>query len=89
MPSERSEQVRKYDNIRELAMDAETQSMEMPAEYMFKQVPHYDDLPDPVAEVLRLMDTHGIARNASITPCARAASNAGLPVGVGTVIRPA
>jgi hypothetical protein len=61
MPSERSEQVRKYDNIRELAMDAETQSMEMPAEYMFKQVPHYDDLPDPVAEVLRLMDTHGIA----------------------------
>ena len=61
MPSERSEQIRKYDNIRELAMDAETQSMEMPAEYMFKQVPHYDDLPDPVAEVLRLMDTHGIA----------------------------
>ena len=61
MPSERAEQTRKYDNIRELAMDAETQSMEMPAEYMFKQVPHYDDLPDPVAEVLRLMDTHGIA----------------------------
>ena len=61
MPSEREVQVRKYDSIRELAMDAATQTMEMPAEYMFKEVPHYDDLPDPVAEVLRLMDTHGIA----------------------------
>ena len=61
MPSEREVQVRKYDYIRDLAMDDGTQSMEMPAEYMFKDVPHYDDLPDPVAEVLRLMDTHGIA----------------------------
>ena len=61
MPSEREVQVRKYDYIRDLAMDDGTQSMEMPAEYMFKDVPHYDDLPDPVAEVLRLMDAHGIA----------------------------
>ena len=61
MPSEREVQIRKYDYIRELAMDDATRSMEMPAEYMFKDVPHYDELPDPVAEVLRLMDHHGIS----------------------------
>jgi predicted TIM-barrel fold metal-dependent hydrolase len=34
--------------------------MEMPAEYMFKDVPKYEELSDPVAEVLALMDEHGI-----------------------------
>ena len=41
-------------------MDAESQTMEMPAEYMFKGVPHYEELSDPVAEVLSLMDKHNI-----------------------------
>jgi predicted TIM-barrel fold metal-dependent hydrolase len=41
-------------------MDDESQSMEMPAEYMFKGVPKYEELSDPVAEVLAQMDEHGI-----------------------------
>jgi uncharacterized protein len=60
MPSPRAEQAKKYDTIRRISNDAETKGMEMPAEYMFKGVPHYDDLDDPVAEVLGLMDKHGI-----------------------------
>jgi len=60
MPAPRAEQAKKYDHIRAIANDAETQSMEMPAQYMFKDVPHYDELDDSVVEVLRLMDKHNI-----------------------------
>jgi predicted TIM-barrel fold metal-dependent hydrolase len=60
MPARREEQAKKYDFIRKITHDHETQSMEMPAQYMFKDVPHYDELDDPVEEVLRLMDTHNI-----------------------------
>jgi uncharacterized protein len=35
--------------------------MEFPAEYMFKGVPTYEQLDDPVAQVLAEMDRHGIA----------------------------
>ena len=35
---------------------------EFPVEYMFKDVPHVDDVPDPVGATLALMDHHGIER---------------------------
>jgi len=62
MPARREEQAKKYDFIRSIAHDSETQSMEMPAQYMFKGVPHYDELDEPVDEVLRLMDKHNITK---------------------------
>ena len=40
----------------------ESKDYEFPAEYMFKDVPHTDDGPDPVGATLRLMDHHGIDR---------------------------
>ena len=38
--------------------------MEMPAEYMFKEVPHYEDdeVEDPIQVVLAGMETHGITK---------------------------
>jgi len=62
MPSPRDQQAKKYDYIRAIANDRESQEMEMPAEYMFKGVPKYESLDDPVALVLALMDHHGIER---------------------------
>jgi predicted TIM-barrel fold metal-dependent hydrolase len=61
MPAPRHEKRQVYENIRKQSLDRETQSMEMPAEYMFKGVPKYEELDDPVAQVLSLMDEHGIA----------------------------
>ena len=40
----------------------ESKDYEMPAGYMFKDVPHLDGEPDPVAAVLTLMDRHGIEK---------------------------
>lgn len=40
----------------------ESREHEFPAQYMFKDVPHIDGGPDPVATTLRLMDQHGIER---------------------------
>jgi predicted TIM-barrel fold metal-dependent hydrolase len=60
MPAPRAEKKKVYDTIRKQTMDDESQSMEMPAEYMFKGVPKYEELSDPVAEVLAQMDEHGI-----------------------------
>jgi predicted TIM-barrel fold metal-dependent hydrolase len=60
MPAPRKEKARVYDYIRKQSLDTETQSMEMPAEYMFKGVPKYEELSDPVAEVLDQMDQYGI-----------------------------
>ena len=39
MPDTREKQRAKYDRIRKLAGDEETQGMAMPAQYMFKDVP--------------------------------------------------
>lgn len=62
MPDTRDRQAAKYDRIRSLANDVETKSMEMPAEYMFKDVPKYadGDVEDPVEVVLAQMERHGI-----------------------------
>ena len=62
LPAERAKQAKKYDYIRAQAMDTETQSMEMPAEYMFKGVPAYEQVDDPVQVALGEMDKHGITR---------------------------
>jgi predicted TIM-barrel fold metal-dependent hydrolase len=62
MPSPRVQQAKKYDYIRAIANDRESQEMEMPAEYMFKGVPKYEEIDDPVALVLDLMDRHGIEK---------------------------
>jgi predicted TIM-barrel fold metal-dependent hydrolase len=40
----------------------ESKDYEMPAGYMFKDVPHLDDVADPVAATLHLMDRYGIER---------------------------
>jgi predicted TIM-barrel fold metal-dependent hydrolase len=53
---------RHYDFIRAMVKDAESEEMEFPAEYMFKQVPN--DLPegaDPVEVTLGEMDSCGVA----------------------------
>ncbi len=60
-PAPRAEQAKKFDFIRSISHDAETKAMEFPAQYMFKDKPQYEELDDPVAEVLALMDKHGIA----------------------------
>ena len=64
MPDTRARQAAKYQNIRDLSHDRETKSMEMPAEYMFKGVPHYEDdeVDDPIQVVLAGMETHGITK---------------------------
>jgi uncharacterized protein len=51
----------KYDSLRDLTKDPESQRMDMPAEYMFKEVPdHLEQEQDPVAVTLGAMDKHGI-----------------------------
>jgi uncharacterized protein len=62
MPDVRAAKAKVYDWIRKMALDAETQSMEMPAEYMFKDVPTYDEIDDPVELVLAEMQRFGISR---------------------------
>ena len=59
-PAPRAEQAKKFDFIRAISNDKETQEMEFPAQYMFKDKPVYEELDDPVAETLQLMDKHGI-----------------------------
>jgi hypothetical protein len=62
LPAPRAEKAGQYDFIRRQTMDAESRTMEMPAQYMFKDVPTYEELPDPVDEVLGLMEKHNIVR---------------------------
>jgi len=64
MPDTRARQAAKYESIRKLSLDTETKSMEMPAEYMFKGVPHYEEaeVDDPVEVVLGEMEKHGITK---------------------------
>lgn len=50
-----------YASLRALAKDEDSQRMEFPAEYMFKDVPnHLEQEQDPVAVTLATMDKHGI-----------------------------
>ena len=61
-PTSREQQRKAYDFIRRQAMDAETQDMEFPAEYMFKGVPHYEQVDDPLHMLVSLMDHFGISK---------------------------
>jgi predicted TIM-barrel fold metal-dependent hydrolase len=61
-PQPRKDQAKQYDFIRRQAMDAETQDMEFPAQYMFKGVPHYEQVDDPVEMLVAMMDKHGITK---------------------------
>ncbi len=52
---------RHYDYLRKTLHDAESATMEFPAEYMFKQVPnHLDEGQDPVEVTLAAMDRCGV-----------------------------
>ncbi len=63
MPDTRTRQSAKYDTIRRGSLDKETQGMEMPAQYMFKGVPTFEDdeVEDPVEVVLAAMARHNIS----------------------------
>jgi uncharacterized protein len=50
-----------YESLRALAKDEESQRMEFPAEYMFKDVPnHLEDEEDPLEVTLAAMDKNGV-----------------------------
>jgi len=61
-PDVREAKAKVYDYIRKASLDSETQSMEMPAQYMFKDIPTYDDIDDPLELVLAEMERFGIGR---------------------------
>src|SRR6478735_5493796 len=61
-PDVAAEKAKVYDWIRKASLDKETQSMEMPAQYMFKDIPHYDEIDDPLEFVLTEMERFGITR---------------------------
>ena len=61
-PDVAAEKAKVYAYIRRAARDAETQTMEMPAGYMFKDIPHYDEIDDPLEFTLAEMDRFGISR---------------------------
>src|SRR3954467_13415667 len=52
----------RYDSLRAMTKDAESATMEFPAEYMFKAVPnHLPEGADPVAVTMGEMDECGVA----------------------------
>ena len=51
-----------YDFIRKQTHDADSQEWEFPAQYMFKGVPHYEHVDDPVEMLVAKMDQHGIGK---------------------------
>ena len=61
-PDVREAKAKVYDYIRKASLDKETQTMEMPAGYMFKDIPTYDEIDDPLELVLAEMERFGITR---------------------------
>src|SRR5215207_7403435 len=61
-PDVREAKAKVYDYIRRASLDPETQTMEMPAQYMFKDVPTYDQIDDPLELTLAEMGRFGITR---------------------------
>ena len=61
-PDTKAAKAKIYDYIRKASLDQETQSMEMPAAYMFKDLPSYDEIDDPLELTLAEMDRFGISR---------------------------
>ncbi len=57
------DQARWYDFLKTQLLDRESrEDFEFPAEYMFHDVPHLEQLDDPVHFLLQQMDHHGIAK---------------------------
>ncbi len=61
-PAPREEQAKHYDFIRKQTHDADSQEWEFPAQYMFKGVPHYDRVDDPVEMLVAKMNELGIRK---------------------------
>ena len=61
-PAPREEQAKHYDFIRKQTHDSDSQEWEFPAQYMFKGVPHYDRVDDPVEMLMEKMNQHGITK---------------------------
>lgn len=61
-PDVKEAKAKVYDYIRKASLDRETQSMEMPAGYMFKDIPSYDQIDDPLELTLAEMERFGISR---------------------------
>ena len=61
-PDVKEAKAKVYDYIRKASLDQETQSMEMPAGYMFKDIPSYDEIDDPLELTLAEMERFGITR---------------------------
>lgn len=61
-PDVKEAKAKVYDYIRKASLDSETQTMEMPAQYMFKDIPSYDEIDDPLELTLAEMDRFGISR---------------------------
>ena len=61
-PNVAEEKAKVYEYIRRASLDKETQTMEMPAQYMFKDVPHYENIEDPLEFVLAEMERFNITR---------------------------
>ncbi len=61
MPFPRDEAKRKYAFLDQQLRDAASREMEMPAEYMFKDVPRYEELDNPVELLVGELDRFGIA----------------------------
>ncbi len=61
-PVAREEQAKHYDFIRKQTHDADSQEWEFPAQYMFKGVPHYERVDDPVEMLMAKMKQHGITK---------------------------
>ena len=64
-PDVKEAKAKVYDYIRRASLDKETQTMEMPAQYMFKDIPdeigEADNRLDSIAETVAQMDAHNIA----------------------------
>jgi len=61
-PQPRDDAAKQYDFIRKQTHDRDSDEWEFPAQYMFKGVPKYDRVDDPVEMLVAKMDQHGIRR---------------------------
>ena len=63
IPFPESEAVKKYEFLKSQLRDEGSKSMKMPAEYMFKGVPRYDEIDDPVELLVSEVDRFGISQS--------------------------
>jgi predicted TIM-barrel fold metal-dependent hydrolase len=76
IPFPESQAVKKYEFLRRQLRDEGSMAMSMPAEYMFKGVPKYDEISDPVELLVSELDRFGISMslvNVSTSEAARRA----------------